>query len=101
MQSIMQYVAPLDVDLSPELRAETYKQQRVKDATNWAKKAAKLYATVLVRRQESDFNCKDVVGDVGGEVGIAKFMATYQVYAPLRQYAARVCVRLVRERLVR
>jgi hypothetical protein len=101
MQSTMQYQAPLDVDLSPEVRANTYRQQRVKDATNWAKRAARLYAKVLIRRQETDFNCKDVIEDAGGEQGIAKSMATYTVFEPLRQYAARVCVRLVRERLIR
>ncbi len=96
----MQYVAPLDVDLSPEVRANTYRQQRVKDATNWAKRAARLYAKSLIRKQETQFGC-DAIEEAGGEVGIAKQMATYQVYEPLRQYAARVCVRLVRERLVR
>src|SRR6267142_1592438 len=86
MQSTMQYVAPLDIDLSPELRAETYKQQRVKDATNWAKKAAKLYATVLVRRQESDFNCKDVVSDVGGEIGEGAFSSMMLMKAMLKTW---------------
>ena len=100
MQSTMQYEAPLDVDLSPEMRADTYRQARVKAATNWAKKAARLYSKVLIRKQETQFGV-DAIEEAGGELGIAKQMATYTVYEPLRKYAARVCVRLVRERLVR
>ncbi len=94
------YQAPLDVDLSPEVRAATFRQRRVKAATSHAKWAARLYAKTLIRQQETIDGYDAVIG-AGGEIGIAKQMATYQVYESLRQYAARVCVRLVRERLVR
>lgn len=96
----MQYQAPLNVDLSPEVRADTYRQRRVKDAISHAKWAARQYATLLIRRQETIFG-HDALAGAGGSVGIAKQMATYQVHAPLRDYAARVCVRLVQEKLVR
>ena len=94
------YESPLDVDLTPEVRAATYRQRRVKDATSHAKWAARQYAKNLIRQQETIFGYDAVIG-AGGEVGIARQMATYQVYSPLRQYAAKICVRLVRERLVR
>jgi len=96
----MQYMAPLDVDLSPEVRADTYRQKRVSLAISHAKWAARQYAKCLIRRQETNFGV-DAVSDAGGAVGIAKQMATYQVFGPLREYAARVCVRLVQEKLVR
>lgn len=96
----MQYTAPLDVDLSPEVRADTYRQRRVRAAVSHAKWAARSYAKNLIRRQETNFGV-DAVSDAGGAVGIAKQMATYQVHGPLREYAARVCIRLVQEKLVR
>jgi len=96
----MQYNAPLNVDLSPEVRAVTYRQRRVKAATNHAKWAARQYANVMVRMQLANFgaNALDIAG---GETGIAKAMATYQVFEPLQQFAARQCVRLIREKLAK
>lgn len=96
----MQYQAPLNVDLAPEVRAKTYRQRRVSAATSHAKWAAKKYATMLIRRQENNF-ALDAIENVGGEAGIAKTMATYAVHEPLRLFAARHCVRLVREKVVR
>ena len=96
----MQFNSPLDVDLSPEVRADTFRQRRVKAAVSHAKWAARSCAKNLIRRQETNFGV-DAVSDAGGVIGIAKQMATYQVYGPLREYAARVCVRLVQEKLVR
>ena len=61
----MQYTAPLDVDLSPEVRADTYRQRRVKDAVSHAKWAARSYAKNLIRRQETNFGV-DAVSDAGG-----------------------------------
>lgn len=96
----MQYTSPLDVDLAPDVRSRTFRQKRVNAATAHAKWAAKRYAGVLIRQQETVFGYDAIVG-AGGEVGIAKQMATYQVFEALRVYAARVCIRLVREKLVR
>jgi len=72
----------------------------VKAAISHAKWAARLYAKTLIRQQETIDGYDAIIG-AGGEIGIAKQMATYQVFEPIRQYAARVCVRLVRERMVR
>jgi len=94
------YNPPVSVDLSPELRAATYRQKRVNAATSHARWAAKAYSRVLVRQQETIHGYNAVEG-AGGELGIAKTMATYNVYEPLRVFAARVCMRLVRERLAR
>lgn len=96
----MQYTSPLDVDLAPEIRSKTFRQKRVNAATSHAKWAAKRYAATLIRQQETIFGYDAIVG-AGGEVGISRQMATYQVYEPLRQYAARVCIRLVQEKMVR
>ncbi len=94
------YEAPLNVDLSPEVRAKTFRQRRVNAATSHAKWAARLCAKNLIRQQETIFGI-DAVDNAGGEVGIAKSMATYQVYPALQRYAAKIVVRLVKERLVR
>jgi len=96
----MQFTSPLDVDLSPEVRAKTFRQRRVNAATSYAKWAAKQCAKNLIQQQETIFGL-DAIANAGGEVGIAKSMATYQVYSPLRTYAAKIVVRLVKERLVR
>ncbi len=54
----------------------------------------------MVRMQLANFgaNALDIAG---GETGIAKAMATYQVFEPLQQFAARQCVRLIREKLAK
>jgi hypothetical protein len=86
----------MQVDLSAT--PDSHRKERVRSAISHAKWAARQYAKNLVRQQETIFGYDAIVG-AGGAVGIAKYMATYQVFEPLREYAARVCVRLVQEKL--
>lgn len=78
-------------------RTTMYRARRVRAATAYAKWAARKYAQNILKQLESAYGSK--FEDFGGEQGIAKTMATYQVFEPLRAYAARVCIRLVKEKL--
>jgi hypothetical protein len=95
----MQYTAPVNVDLSNLERSAIYRQKRIRACTAHANWAARKYARNIVTQLKSSYNAK--LDDFGGEIGIARTMATYKVFEPLRSYAARVCMRLVRERLIK
>jgi hypothetical protein len=93
-------ICEINVDLTPYEIAALHRKEKVQAALAYARKAARLYAKNLVRQQETIYGYNAIDG-AGGEQGITKMMATYQVFEPLREYAARVCVRLVRERLTK
>ena len=80
-------------------RATKYRQRRCQAATAHARWAARKYAKNVLRSLETAANAK--FEDFGGVPGITRTMATYQVYGPLQEFAARVCVRLVKEGLVK
>jgi hypothetical protein len=94
----MQYTSPLNVDLPENVRANTFRQRRVKACEVHALWAARQFANVLVRRQLVNLGV-DAIEDAGLEHGIACTMGRYQVEGPLREFAARVCVRLTRQKL--
>jgi hypothetical protein len=94
----MQYHSPLNVDLSPQERAKTYRQRRVNASMSHARWAARSYASVLVRKQLANYGV-DALAEAGMEQGIGKTMTTYSVVPELCQYGARVCIRLAKAKL--
>jgi len=88
------------VELTVAEHATIHRQQRSRAAVALARRSARQYAKNLLRGLESAPGAKfeDIAG---GLPGITRTMATYQVYGPLQEFAARVCVRLVREGLTK
>jgi hypothetical protein len=91
------YETPLSVDLSDTQRAEVFKKEFVSDAVKHAKRSAKVYANVLLNRMEASHHY--VLEK--SEMEIQQVMATYGVHKALVDYAAKVCRRIVNERMVR
>ena len=88
------------VELTVAEHAIIHRQQRSRAAVALARRSARQYAKIVLRSLSNGYNAKfeDIAG---GLPGIARTMATYQVYGPLQEFAARVCVRLVKEGLAK
>jgi hypothetical protein len=91
------YETPLSVDLSHEERAKVFKHEWVEDAVKNAKRAARQYSNIVLNRLEANFGTTFEKSDME----LMQVMAQYGVHKELREYASKVCRRLINEKLVR
>jgi hypothetical protein len=91
------YEQPLSVDLSDAQRTEVFKKRFVGNAVKYAQKCAREYAKSQVYLMDGQAHPVFEKSDME----LMQVMSTYGVHKALVDYAAKVCRRIVNERMVR
>jgi hypothetical protein len=91
------YKAPANMELSREDRLEIFKNAAIGEQIKHAKRCANRYANVVVNSTEGAYSRMFVLS----QKEVEQVMVKYGVNTVLAEYAATVCLRLIKEKGVR